>query len=361
MLILEGFFINFCILCTGIFLIHHYFTSELAPSKNTIRRPIRRGIMHGLFGIILMHFGIQLKDGLLIDLRSIPIMMAAYVGGGISAGIAAAILIVFRLSMYPITFASLNNIYVLGLSAIVFSFICRSRLSDGKKWILMPASFIVILGSTFHLVVPEVKMEIIIFMQYAISVGCGALGTYMIKSYLCRNDESYERIKEASRKDHLTGLHNVRSFDQQINAIFLNAKEQGKELSLLAIDIDHFKGINDTYGHPAGDKVIARVSELLLLSSRPVDVVSRNGGEEFSILMPECNSQSAEAVAERVRLAVEKSIFAISEQVELRVTVSVGYATMKDGDIGTVSQLIGQADQGLYKAKLGGRNLVMAG
>lgn len=81
MLVLEDFFINFCILCTGIFLIHHYFLKTTFPSKNSLRCRIRKGLFHGTFGIVLMHFGIQLQDGVLIDLRIVPIMIAASVGG----------------------------------------------------------------------------------------------------------------------------------------------------------------------------------------------------------------------------------------------------------------------------------------
>jgi len=110
MLVLEDFFINFCILCTGIFLIHHYFLRDKVPSKNSIRYRIRGGIFYGLFGVVLMNFGIQLNDGVLIDLRSIPMMIAAYVGGWVPTFTATVIIIVFRLSLYLISFSSLNNI-----------------------------------------------------------------------------------------------------------------------------------------------------------------------------------------------------------------------------------------------------------
>ncbi|RFU61995.1 diguanylate cyclase [Peribacillus glennii] len=359
MLVLEDFFINFCILCTGIFLIHHYFLRDHLSNK-LIRCKSLRGICHGIFGVVLMHFGIQLNDGVLIDLRSIPMMLAAFVGGWVPTFTATAIIIVFRLVLYPITFSSLNNIYVLGFSAIIFTLICNSRMSAKRKWVLMPLSFIIILASTFYIVIPEFETAIIIFVQYASAIAFASFGAYIIKSYLSRNDENYEKVKLASKKDHLTGLNNVRSFDQAIGSFFSSAKAQEIDLSLLVIDIDHFKQINDTYGHPAGDKVIKKVAQLLLLSCRSVDFVSRNGGEEFSIIMPDCDTDSCQVIAERIRKAVDKSTSRISE-VELQVSVSIGYATAVQDNIVSVADLIDKADQGLYKAKQRGRNRVVAG
>ncbi|RFU62600.1 GGDEF domain-containing protein [Peribacillus saganii] len=361
MLIFEDFFINFCILFTGVFLIHHYFLSEKGPSKNSIQRPIQGGVLHGLFGVVLMHFGIQLNDGLLIDLRSIPMMVAAYVGGWVSAVTAAAIIIISRLLLYPISFSSLNNIYVLSLSAIVFSFICNLKISSRKKWTFMPVSFMVILGSTFRLVVKDFETRMIIFVQYGLAIAYASLAVYIFKSYLYRTDEHFDKVKTASEKDYLTGLNNVRSFDEKINSLFSTTKKQNSELSLLLIDIDHFKQINDTYGHPAGNVVIHKIAQILLQCCGPVDVVSRNGGEEFSIIMPDYDCQSSKEAAELLRKTVENSTFRISEAVDLQVTVSIGYATTKQCNIISVEDLIDKADQGLYKAKQAGRNRVRKG
>lgn len=359
MLVLEDFFINFCILCTVIFLIHHYFRNVHA--NNSIRYRIRGGIFHGIFGVVLMYFGIHLNNGVLIDLRSIPMMICAYVGGWVPTVTATFIIIMFRLLLYPISFSSLNNIYVLGFSAVMFSIICNSRISIKKKWVLMPLSFIVILASTFYLVIPTFQSGMIIFVQYAFAIVLASAGAYYIKSYLVRNDETYDKLKKASEKDYLTGLNNVRTFDQKINSLYSNAKDQDKEMSLLMVDIDHFKLINDTYGHPAGDKVIMKVAEILLLFSRTNDVVSRNGGEEFSVIMPDCDSNSCHVIAEKIRKAVEKSTFRVSEKAEIQVTVSLGWATTMQSSIESVAHLITKADQGLYNSKQRGRNRVMRG
>jgi diguanylate cyclase len=360
MLVLEDFFINFCILCTGIFIIHHYFRRG-GIRTSAIGYKLRGGMLYGIFGVILMHFGIHLNNGVLIDLRSVPIMICAYVGGWVPTAVSAAIIIIFRLVLYPISFSSLNNIYVLGVSAVIFCVICRAAISMKKKWVWMPLAFIIILASTFYLVIPELKKGLIIFVQYTFAIVMGAVGTYCIKSYLARNDENYEKFKKASEKDHLTGLNNVRTFDQRINSLFSKAKGQDKEMSLLMIDIDHFKLINDTYGHPAGDRVIMKVAELLMMFSRPHDVVSRNGGEEFSIIMPDCDSYSCEVRAEKIRQAIEKSTFVLSDKKEIQATISLGWATTIQQNINSVAQLIAKADAGLYQSKQTGRNRVTRG
>ena len=230
-----------------------------------------------------------------------------------------------------------------------------------KKWTLMPIAFIVILASTFYLVIPQLIKGLLIFVQYAFAIVLAAGGTYFIKSYLGRNDENYEKFKKASEKDHLTGLNNVRTFDQKINSLFSRAMEQEKEMSLLMIDIDHFKLINDTYGHPAGDRVIMKVAQLLLMFSRTGDVVSRNGGEEFSIIMPDCPAHSCEVMAERIRNAVEKSTFRINEKEDIQATISLGWATTMQNNVHSVAALIAKADAGLYQSKQTGRNRVMQG
>lgn len=359
MLVLEDFFINFCILCTGIFLIHHYFLKTTFPSKNSLRCRIRKGLFHGTFGIVLMHFGIQLQDGVLIDLRIVPIMIAASVGGRATAFTATAVILAFRLSFYPLSLASLNNIYVLGISALLFTFIRNIDVSIKQKWRLMLITFILTLGSTFFVVIPEIKTAVVLFVQYSIAVAVASYVAFNLKFYLLRNDEDYAKFKWESEKDPLTGLNNVRSFERKIQELYGHAKEHRGNLSLMMIDIDHFKKINDTYGHPAGDKVIQKVANILLLSAGSDAFVSRNGGEEFSILVPDCDRYDMWLMAERIRKAVAVSRFRIGNGYDLRVTVSIGFASKNDKGPEAVSELINRADQGLYNSKKSGRNKVM--
>jgi diguanylate cyclase len=358
LLVLKDFFINFCILCTGIFLIHQYLYRENISLISPIKWRVIAGILQGGFGMLLMLFGIHIEGGVLIDLRTIPMMIAAYLGGWVSTCVTTIIIIVCRLALYPVSYSALFNVGVLTVSAIIFSLISHSNMNTEKKWSIMALSFVVILGISVPFVIPGLRQAFIIFIQYALAIICATYGTYLLKSYLWHNDEDYARLKKFAQKDYLTGLNNVRSFTLAIDSAFLKAKERQEELSLLFIDIDHFKHVNDTYGHPAGDKVLKKVAQILLLSCRSVDIVSRNGGEEYSIIMPACSSASALAVAERIRQTVEKSIVVINKKVELQVTVSIGCASAKQKNIFSAAQLINEADRGLYMAKRKGRNRV---
>jgi diguanylate cyclase len=181
----------------------------------------------------------------------------------------------------------------------------------------------------------------------------------MLKSYLWRMDDNYEKLKEMSNKDHLTGLNNARSFEDAMLAAFSKARKREEELSLLIIDIDHFKKVNDTYGHPVGDIVLKEVGYILQQTCRSVDSVSRNGGEEFSIIMPACDSSSVFRVAERLRKAIEGHSFMITGGVNLRITVSIGCATTnKYNNVVSTAEFIKQTDEGLYNAKQTGRNRI---
>lgn len=125
----------------------------------------------------------------------------------------------------------------------------------------------------------------------------------------------------------------------------------------MMLDIDHFKNVNDQYGHQAGDDVLITVTDLIQLHMRPVDVVCRYGGEELAVILPETDEVGARTVAERVRATVADSITTTPQGDMVHVTVSIGIATFpRDGD--TASGLIHAADTALYVAKQEGRNLV---
>jgi diguanylate cyclase len=217
---------------------------------------------------------------------------------------------------------------------------------------------VLILGSLIHFVIPDWKQTLIIFAQYALAIVISTTACHVLTEYLWRSHVHYKKLKEFAQKDYLTGLNNVRSFHDALNAAYSKVIDLQGELSLLMIDIDYFKQINDSYGHPAGDQILKQLAEILLHSCRYVDIVSRNGGEEFSIIMPVCDANSARALAQRIHQAVEKYVFVINNNKELNVTVSIGFATINSKNNRSVLQLIQQADQGLYKAKQSGRNRI---
>jgi diguanylate cyclase (GGDEF)-like protein len=174
------------------------------------------------------------------------------------------------------------------------------------------------------------------------------------------NAQLYQRTKELSARDDLTGLFNRRYFFEQLEKEIQRARRYRRVFSLLMMDLDDFKRYNDTHGHLRGDEVLREVARLLLGTTRRADVVARFGGEEFVVLLPEIDDQGAEVVAEKIRSAVELYPFAgRSTQPGGAMTVTVGLATYpEDSDEGM--GLLDAADRALYAGKLAGGNRVHA-
>ena len=162
-------------------------------------------------------------------------------------------------------------------------------------------------------------------------------------------------LRESSERDALTGLHNRGSFEQSMRSLLPRAQTERRPLSLVVADIDHFKQVNDIWGHQAGDLAISGFGELIAKMVRGCDTAGRIGGEEFCIAVWNCENAPAERLAERVRLA-----FAQLEHTglndDIRLTASFGVATAREGE--TYEQLFARADAALYQAKSSGRNRV---
>lgn len=162
-----------------------------------------------------------------------------------------------------------------------------------------------------------------------------------------------QELENISMIDKLTGLFNRHKMDEELKKAFYSWKRYARTFSLLMLDIDGFKKINDTYGHHTGDKVLQELGTLLKHSVRASDVISRWGGEEFLILCPETGKQNAMTVAEKIRSEVENHIFVN----DIHVTVSIGVCSVNDSEI--MDKLLIVADDRLYKAKRLGKNRVV--
>lgn len=163
-----------------------------------------------------------------------------------------------------------------------------------------------------------------------------------------------EQLEIMAKTDPLTGAANRRHFFEHAEAEIDRSSRYRHPLSILYLDIDHFKNINDSYGHDCGDKVLIGVSELIMDTLRKPDNFSRLGGEEFSILLPETDEDNAYHVAERLRMKISDLSFQSNDGLPFQVTASFGIARLADNE--TVEGLLLRADAALYEAKSSGRN-----
>ena len=169
-----------------------------------------------------------------------------------------------------------------------------------------------------------------------------------------------EQLQELSIRDQLTGLYNRRYLMERLHEEVARVKRYRYALTLLMMDIDHFKQINDRYGHLQGDRVLQELAQILRASARAVDFVARYGGEEFVMVAPNVDGSGGIILAERIRLAVEQHEFPCHEGV-LRITISIGLASVRGQEVTDETDLLNRADKALYEAKERGRNRVVGG
>lgn len=175
-------------------------------------------------------------------------------------------------------------------------------------------------------------------------------------SYFNRMREFNLKLQALATHDPLTGILNARAYYARCDQYIMAANRKSENFSVLFIDLDHFKSVNDTYGHSAGDEVLKAVSATLQASIRRSDLLGRVGGEEFSVLLPNTPTDNALQVAETIRQAVEAAMPNIGTQT-LRITASIGVAS-NAGNTQSLQSIQNEADQAMYLAKAAGRNRV---
>lgn len=184
----------------------------------------------------------------------------------------------------------------------------------------------------------------------------GRAGYKGVMSDITQEKVKLDLLKQEAQTDYLTGLLNRTTFEKKLFSVFQEMKKENKELSLLMIDIDYFKKINDTYGHLIGDFVLKKVAKYLSTYFRKSDFIFRYGGEEFVVLLPDISMESAIASAQKIRKLISEQVFRVEEK-DVLITVSIGLSMLNKDDRSINSVMI-RADEALYKAKRSGRNRV---
>lgn len=350
-------FINATILISFIFISNQVsFNWKLDPS-NSFNHKIIYGIFGGSLGCILILFSVQVTKTSVIDYRFIPILICSISGGLTSSIISGIIIGIFRVLNFGISSASIIG----GITAIIMSLGCgiigKFNIANKKKCIY---SLIFCLFSSSISFLFTMKDFILagksaIYFVTSSYIVCAI--TYYLVRYLKTSNQLINKLKDESSKDFLTGLNNVRTFDHAINTAIKNALETNSTLSILLLDIDFFKKINDTYGHPAGDSVLKSLGDILLGNCRKTDIVCRVGGEEFSVILPGSKADQAYEIGERIRHAVESHEFILPNNKKINITISVGVSCYPDITT-SIDDLIKHGDNALYNAKHTGRNKV---
>jgi len=179
-----------------------------------------------------------------------------------------------------------------------------------------------------------------------------------MKHLLDELENKNTRLEEMVKKDSLTNLYNHRHFHESMNIAFDECMQRSAPLSCIVCDIDHFKKINDTYGHQAGDSILQSLALLFLSRIRTGDVASRYGGEEFAFILPDTGISEAAVLAEKIRHDVACASFDVADT-DISITISMGVAAVPAGPVTTHTELIRLADDALYTAKQTGRNKVV--
>ncbi|GKU83592.1 diguanylate cyclase [Niallia sp. NCCP-28] len=351
---IRDLFIHICIMLASCFLGGMFFKNPHIIER--FKERVLLGLLTGIFGVILMQFSIQIDENVIIDLRQIAIIVAAIYGGFLSSVCSSLVISVGRFLIgYNFNISSVLVVTI--IIGILMGIISKLRITRKRKWLIMVMLSTFIFSLLLYSRVNHLPhYPHIIVLNWFFSL-IGGFIAYQSVEYIRKSAYlSYEHKRQAST-DFLTGLKNPREFDSLLSETLAHSNSKSRNLSLLYLDVDYFKQINDTYGHPAGDFVLKELAKILKESVRGNDLIFRNGGEEFAVLLLDTSTLQSNYIAERIRKKVEGHKFILGQEIIIKVTISVGVVTKTESAI-TPTELIKWADRALYIAKNRGRNQI---
>lgn len=339
--------LNSTVAFTGFYLISKLYHSN--PFWSFRLRGLLIGLLTGGFGLLLMVNGVEVNDEVRVDLRHLPLVLLAFYGARFPLLIATMIIASTRF-LFGVT----DQAVVAFIATFIVSigmWLLHQRLTDRlflqSMLLNVWALFIISIAVFVNLGWNEAYIELVLTI-WTVGLLVGSLSSLLAVD-LEQTTRRSKEYKRSAERDHLTGLFNRRVWERQTASLESN----GRAYNILALDIDHFKHVNDTYGHPNGDLVLKRFAELLLIETRSHDLVARIGGEEFVVLINDLNPDQVIKVAERIRERIGSESYYLSDANPIQVTVSIGIAHGKSLSVDAMSEF---ADKALYQAKKGGRN-----
>jgi diguanylate cyclase len=317
------------------------------------------GFLLAAAGILSMHDPISVAPGVFYDGRTALLAVAFTYGGALGVVVAASAMACYRIWLGGIGMVpGILSILIVSFVGFAFTFIPLRSLTNGvARSILLGLAASISLFTV--LLLPEnVRVQLLGFPIFAIVLG--NIANVVIITTLLEREKARVRLMRALEHeawvDPLTQLQNRRAFDRAALLAMNDSAARDTACSLIMIDIDHFKSINDRLGHDKGDRVLAMVAAIIRKNVRATDVVVRYGGEEIALLLANTRQPTAQALAERIRKEIESAEFGISGE-PIAVTVSAGVASLDDRHP-SIDALLRAADKALYSAKALGRNRV---
>ncbi|HFJ9447449.1 TPA: GGDEF domain-containing protein [Bacillus tropicus] len=346
---LRDLFVNTTIILSFIFIGGQLLRDKPLKEEFSFWQKCVVGIFTGILSVLLMHFGVHIGN-IMLDLRYLAVILAIIIGGPIASSITVTIILITRLFLTEYSLASELACYTIVLIGVGIIFIWRMKASIFIRWIWFNVYSLSIL------IVPRSMLfkDMSIVALYLVCSSVAAYITFISANYVLQSNELFQKMKQYATIDALTGLGNVRQFDLEMNRHISNKRTKNDSFCLLFIDIDHFKSVNDTYGHPAGDEVLKQIGCILREISPFPDLAFRKGGEEFALLIPQKGLAYGMHMGEQVRAAVEKHSFQLLDGTKIKITVSVGISVYEQSP----EQFIQAADDALYYSKRNGRNQV---
>ncbi|QAA35132.1 diguanylate cyclase [Clostridium manihotivorum] len=354
---IKELFINLSILISSISLFTQWKKEYDHIKINPYTKKLIIGVLNGILGVGLIYFGCPVYTNSIIDFRNMAIIIAAIYGGGLSIYVCSIMIVFFRIAYFGVNISSVYGVILIIVSGSANWVICNKKLRLWQKWAYC-TSFNTVAASIALIInyynAAEFKSILAMYIMSSIIVSSI---TYKYLEYCFSSNRLYVKLVKESSQDFLTGLNNLRQFNIMMKRLASNALDKEERLSLLVIDVDHFKHINDTYGHANGDIVLKEMANIFVNSSRSFDVISRNGGEEFTVILLDCDRESAIRIGEKIRKNVEQYRFILSDENEVCLTVSIGVASFPESTK-DIKRLYELADNALYKSKRDGRNKV---
>ncbi|MGS0443842.1 GGDEF domain-containing protein [Bacillus cereus] len=346
---LRDLFVNTTIILSFIFIGGQLLRDKPLKEEFSFWQKCVVGIFTGILSVLLMHFGVHIGN-IMLNLRYLAVILAIIIGGPIASSITVTIILITRLFLTEYSLASELACYTIVLIGVGIIFIWRMKASIFIRWIWFNVYSLSILIVPLSMLFKDMS----IVALYLVCSSVAAYITFISANYVLQSNELFQKMKQYATIDALTGLGNVRQFDLEMNRHISNKRTKNDSLCLLFIDIDHFKSVNDTYGHPAGDEVLKQIGCILREISPFPDLAFRKGGEEFALLIPQKGLAYGMHMGEQVRAAVEKHSFQLLDGTKIKITVSVGISVYEQSP----EQFIQAADDALYYSKRNGRNQV---